>query len=145
MDNDTAWLFLDRLGIGRDVFFVLGVILASITSWLGKGYLGRKQVRELQEQINQLMHQPQTSIQQTFINGIPLDRQQTVYNDAEGRMFFGTKYGDMAVRFHNAETIKNDIDTWLLNNGLTAFVSPDAVKTILLDKKSYSTHTEERR
>lgn len=42
-----------------------------------------------------------------------------MYDDAEGRMFFGTTRGDLRVRFNDAESIIIDvISAWLAANDL---------------------------
>ena len=51
----------------------------------------------------------------------------TAYDPADGQMFFGTKHGDLRVRFHDADTIIEDIDAWLNEHGLKGRVSPDAI------------------
>lgn len=134
MDTNSAWLFLDRVGISRDVLLVLAVMLAGITSWFGKGYLGTKQIRKLQDQIDQLNEQRQPPAPNVNVNVNVGELQQdkpTAYDPVDGRMYFGTKHGDLPVRFHDAETIIDDINEWLLANDLKGPVSPEAVKTIL--------------
>ena len=60
------------------------------------------------------------------------------YDPVDGQMFFGTKHGDLRVRFHDADTIIEDIDAWLNEHGLKGRVSPDAVRTIMRRLKERS-------
>ena len=70
--------------------------------------------------------------------GEPQLDKPTAYDPTDGRMYFGTKYGDLRIRFHNAETIMDDIRAWLVLNDLNRSVSMDAVKAILLGKRPVS-------
>lgn len=66
----------------------------------------------------------------TNISQFPPDR-VTAYDQKTGIMFFGTRHGDLAVRFDNAETVIEDIKAWLFEKELNASPSPNALRAIL--------------
>ena len=66
----------------------------------------------------------------TNISQFPPDR-VTACDQKTGIMFFGTRHGDLEVRFDNAETVIEDIKAWLFENELNASPSPDARRAIL--------------
>lgn len=125
MDELEAWI------ASRLLDLLIGVAFLIMGGAISR-FFYIPQMRKMKEEISELKRaKDRPLIQQTFISGAPTDNQPTAYNPADGRMFFGTTYGDMAVRFHDAETIIDDINAWLLDNDLKGPVSPESVKAIL--------------
>lgn len=63
--------------------------------------------------------------------GSATDGAKGLYSPADGGMFFGTEHSDLPVRFHDAETIIDDINARLLDHDLRGPVSPEAAETVL--------------
>lgn len=115
--------------IERWAEILVAVVLVSAWRWfMGRKFTGR--IDALEKQLEQPM-QPSISVTQVMNTSEP---RPTAYDPANGQMFFGTKYGDLSVRFHDADTVIEDINVWLYTHNLKELVSPEAVKTVLRNR-----------
>lgn len=54
-----------------------------------------------------------------------------IYDPYDRTVWFGTNYGDMRVRFGDADNAIEDISRWLRETGLQRVVSPEATQRVL--------------
>ena len=133
--------------------FIFGFGVAALIGWLfhKKKYLEIKarqaeQDAEIRRLGDELRGQLRSQLRDQITNNVNVNVHvrdshagtPTAYDPADGQMFFGTKHGDLRVRFHDADTIIEDIDAWLNEHGLKGRVSPDAVRTIMRRLKERS-------
>lgn len=102
------------------------------------GMKGRAEVRRLRERNEALTEfllktsgSSNVNVTNNLVINQPRSDRVTGYDKKTGIMYFGTRHGDLAVRFDNAETVIEDIKVWLAEKKLQDVPSPQAIRTIL--------------
>ena len=143
------WLgaeFVKYVGV-RGVAAIIMATLAGLVGLTGVlGLFGRRYKETKQElgetkQENKKMSQRLEALERRQNSGVtqhvivyagaPEIGKRAVYDSEKGVMYFGTRHGDMLVRFQDAETIIDDVQGWLNANDMARPVSPDAVRSII--------------
>ena len=109
------------------------------------GFWG-KRYRDLKQEVADLkrgrsrsdMHSIHFAPQININAGQPNTDKPFIYDPNERTVWFGTEHGDMRVRFHDADTIMDDINKWLEETKQRRSVSADRIRRVLYR----STHSE---
>ena len=135
MDTFTAvwpWIGNEIAAFGAR-WIVVGVAVFGFGGWFGWRY------REMKRDISDLKRhaqsrQPAASsihFAPVFNIGQREPNGPCVYDPHERTVWFGTEHGDMPVRFHDAETVMDDITGWLRETGQQGRVSPERIRRIM--------------
>jgi len=130
---NVAWTWLgNEIAAFGARWLVVSAILFGFGGWFGRRYLKmRRDIAEIKSKL-ELQLQPQSLAISINVN---TDQQSAgkpyIYDPYDRTVSFGTDDGDMDIRFHDAETIMDDISHWLRRSGHQRSVSPETVKRVM--------------